>query len=409
MGMTIVVATDVAYVNGGAAKIALGSARALAARGHAVTLFTAVGPVSSDLQDVPGLRNICLNQKDVWSDTNRLRAAAHSLWNHTAAVRMGALLDQLNPADTVVHLHSWTKALSSSIVRVASRRGFKVVVTLHDFLSVCPTGTLFHHGTGHPCGFTPLSAACLTANCDARRYSHKVWRVGRQAVQRSIGQLPMAGGDFVAISGASERVFRPLLPKGARLHHVDNFTDVPRVEPTAVAANDAVLYIGRLSAEKGPAILAECAQRMGLRAVFVGDGELAPAVRAKCPAAEITGWLPAEQVRDHLRRARVLVLPSLWFELQGLVVAEAAAMGVPAIVPESSGASDWVVNGETGLWYTGTDDLCRAIRTVMDDAALAERMGRAAHARFWAAPPTLDRHVRQLERVYADMLARDAA
>jgi glycosyltransferase involved in cell wall biosynthesis len=406
--MNIVVANDVAHVNGGAAKIALGSAKALAQRGHRVTLFTAVGPIADDLAGVPNLRHVFLDQKDVWSDPNRVRAATHSLWNAEAAARMRETLAPLNPADTVVHLHSWTKALSSSVVRAAFSLGFRVVVTLHDFMSVCPTGTLFHHGTGRCCGLRPLSAACVTANCDARSYAHKLWRVGRQVVQLSAGFLPSGAGDFVTISVASERVFRDLLPRGARLHHVQNFTDVPRVETVRVEQNDAVMYIGRLSAEKGPTVLAECAARMNLRAVFVGDGELAPAVRERYPAAEITGWLTSDQVRRQLRRARVLVLPSVWFELQGLVVAEAAAMGVPAIVPGTSGASEWVADGTTGLWFAAgdVDDLCRKVGQVMDDPQLAGRMGRAAHQRFWSSPPTIDRHARELERVYTSMLAQ---
>ena len=55
---------------------------------------------------------------------------------------MRALLDTLDPTDTVVHLHSWTKALSTSVVRAVRAGGFRLVTTLHDFLTVCPTGTL---------------------------------------------------------------------------------------------------------------------------------------------------------------------------------------------------------------------------------------------------------------------------
>ena len=65
--MTVVITADYAYVNGGAARIALESAKGLAARGHDVVLFTAVGPVAEDLSGVPHLRTICLDQEDVWT------------------------------------------------------------------------------------------------------------------------------------------------------------------------------------------------------------------------------------------------------------------------------------------------------------------------------------------------------
>lgn len=408
--MTIVVTADFAYVNGGAARIALESAKGLAGRGHQVVLFTAVGPVAEDLRQVPGLRNVCLEQKDVWQDPNRVRAATHSIWNFTASQRMAEVLATLDPSDTVVHLHSWTKALSSSVVRAARSRGFRVVTTLHDFLTVCPTGTLFHHAKGRCCQLKPLSGACVATNCDSRSYAHKLWRVGRHLVQQGIGGLPAVSGDFIAISEASERMLRDLLPAGFRLHHVQNFTQVPQCEPASVDRNGTVVYVGRLSAEKGPVLLAACLERLRVRGVFIGDGDLAEAVHARCPSAEITGWLTPAQVQERLRQARVLVLPSLWFETQGLVVAEAAAMGVPAIVPERSGARDWVRNGVDGLWFRGGDanDLSDKIALLLSEPALAARMGRAAYSRFWSAPPTLDRHIEDLEAVYGSMLADGA-
>ena len=251
------------------------------------------------------------------------------------------------------------------------------MTTLHDFLTVCPTGTLFNYGTGRCCGLTPLSAACITSNCDSRSYAHKLWRVGRQVVQARVGGLPAEGGHFIAISEATDRMLRELLPRDAQLHHVHNFTEVPRRPPVDVGDNVNVIYVGRLSAEKGPLLLADCLQRVGARGVFVGDGDLREAVRTRCPSAVTTGWVAPEGVREHLAQARMLVLPSLWFEAQGLVVAEAAAMGIPSIVPDTSGARDWVDDGIDGFWFRGgdADDLSSA------DPAAAARTGVGRPAR----------------------------
>jgi glycosyltransferase involved in cell wall biosynthesis len=400
--MTVVVLADFAYVNGGAGRIALDSAKGLAQRGHRVILFTAVGPLADDLRATPGLTHVCLDQQDVWRDPNRLRAAIHGLWNRTAARRLGEVLSRLEPADTVVHLHSWTKALSSSVVREATSRGFGVVATLHDFLSVCPTGTLFNHQTGACCELAPLSLRCAAARCDSRSQSQKTWRVARQLVQQSIGGLPRRIGHCIAVSATSARLLRRHLPARCSLHVVPNFTEAPFEPPADVAGHAAMLYVGRLSHEKGPLLLADCLARLNVPGVFVGDGDLSDAVRARCAGAELTGWLSPDAVRARMRAARALVLPSLWHETQGLVVAEAAALGLPAIVPDTSAARDWVAHGETGLWFRGGDaaSLGAAITTLAAAPALAARMGRAAHDRFWTSPPTLDRHIVELEQIY---------
>ena len=116
--MTLVIVNDFAYVNGGSAQVALASAKALAARGNHVILFSAVGPVSSDLH-MPNLTTICLGQYDIARDPYRIRAFIQGLWNLRASRAMANLLRGLDPSTTVIHIHGWTKALSASVVRRA--------------------------------------------------------------------------------------------------------------------------------------------------------------------------------------------------------------------------------------------------------------------------------------------------
>jgi glycosyltransferase involved in cell wall biosynthesis len=400
--MTVVVIADYAHVNGGAGRIALDGARGLAWRGHTVILFTAVGPVDAELRATPNLTVVCLDQPDVWRDPHRLRAARRGVWNREAAARLEGVLRPLDPEHTVVHVHSWSKALSASVVRRATSLGFGVLATLHDFLAVCPTGTLFDHRTGACCTLTPLSLRCMAANCDSRSRRHKAWRVARHLVQQRIGGLPTRLSHVIAVSESSARVLRQLLPASCSLHTVHNFTEMPREPPADVAGHEAFLFVGRLSPEKGPLLLARCLGRLQRPGVFVGEGELAAATREACPHAEITGWLAPAAVRTRMQQARALVLPSRWFEVQGLVVAEAAALGVPAIVPDTSAARDWVRDGVTGLWFRGGDEtsLASAIEQLAQSPETAARMGRAAYDAFWSNPPSLERHIADLERVY---------
>ena len=72
--MTVVVLADFAFVNGGAGRIALDSAKGLARRGHDVILFTAVGPIAEDLRSVRGLTNVCL-ESDRTSGAIRIACA----------------------------------------------------------------------------------------------------------------------------------------------------------------------------------------------------------------------------------------------------------------------------------------------------------------------------------------------
>jgi glycosyltransferase involved in cell wall biosynthesis len=403
--MNIVVVTDFAQINGGASKVALGSARALALRGHRVLVLAGVGPVDSSLEHVKGLAVECLGQHDLLGNPNRLSAAMQGIWNREAAKRMKEILHELPLEDTVVHVHMWGKSLSSSVVRAASDLGFPIVLTLHDFLTVCPTGTLFHHRTQSICTLKPMSGRCVASNCDARSYTHKLWRVGRQLTQLGPGRLPSGISDFVAISSTCKSVMEQYLPRLSRVHLVENPVEVERAPQVDVGINSKFVFLGRLAAEKGPVLFAQAAKAANVDAVFIGDGEMRGPVLEANADAVITGWKSGNEAQQIMRKARALVFPSLWSETQGLVVAEALAMGIPAIVSDTSAACDWVKNRESGLWFRNGDvsDLAAKIRYLHDRPDEASRMGRRAYENYWAAPATLKRHVSALESLYQSL------
>jgi glycosyltransferase involved in cell wall biosynthesis len=402
---TIVVLNDNARITGGADKIALASACGLARRGYAVHLLTAVGPVSPELLQIPGLQVTCTDQFDILHDPKRSRAAVQGLWNIKSGRTAGHLFDTLSPENTIVHLHLWAKALSSSVVRAAVDRGFRVVCTLHDYMLACPVGTLFNHPRQSICTLRPMSGDCMAANCDSRSYRDKLWRVARKAIQSSAGRLPAGLADIIAISDLVSSVMKPYLPAAARVHRLSNFVDVSQQEPARVENNQQFAFVGRLVPEKGPLLFAQAARAEKLGSMFLGEGPCREEIKAILPDAEISGWLPYGETFKRLRQARALVFPSRWYEAQPLVVLEAIAHGIPCVVADTSAAREMIVNGETGLLFRGGDvsDLRRKLAMLLDPS-FAASLGRNAYDAYWVEPLTLDRHLDGLIQIYAQML-----
>jgi len=405
----VVVVNDTLHVNGGAAQVALTSAVGLRERGHRVTVFGAVEPIAPELQ-AAGVDVVSLEQRTILDDANRGRAMAQGIWNGDAYRRMRAFLFGCDTGETVVHVHGWAKSLSSSVVRAAEEAGFPVVVTLHDYLSVCPNGSFFDHPAQAICRRTPMSFACVTRNCDSRSAVHKAWRVARHATQDRVGHMPSSVRHFIAVSAFSEAVLAPLLPPGRPITVVPNPIDVARGAPSDPALHTSFAYVGRLSSEKGVVLFAQAARDAGVPALFIGSGDVRPQIEAANPLATFTGWLDRAASHARLRAARALVLPSLWYETYGLVVAEAAAAGVPAIVPTTSAARDLIVDGVTGTLFAGGDRaaLAAALARYADDARVRAH-GRAAYERYWANPATMERHLDGLAEVYASVAAVAAA
>jgi glycosyltransferase involved in cell wall biosynthesis len=121
---------------------------------------------------------------------------------------------------------------------------------------------------------------------------------------------------------------------------------------------------------------------------MVGDGPERP--RLERVAAELqiasritwTGQLPRAESQRPLLPAWLQVVPSLWAEPFGLVAAEAMMRGTAVIASQTGGLGEIVQHGETGLHVPPGDveALARAMRRLLEDRDLAERMGRAGRA-----------------------------
>lgn len=404
--MPIIVVADHAHINGGQAKVAIESALGLAARGHAVTFFAAVGPADPRLESA-GIATILLDQVDVTTTSSLARFGVQWLWNQKAAAALGTLLARHDPDDTVIHVHAWAKALSPSIGPVLAASRAPVVFTMHEYYLACPNGGFYDYPVSAACHRSPVSMACIGHNCDSRGYARKLMRVGRHVLMRHTGMIDNLSA-VITISRLQREVLAPHLPADTNWYDVANPIDaVPlghKDSTTDETPPGGFVFVGRLSAEKGAGLFAEAARLSGQRAIFVGDGPQRAELEAAYPEAAFLGWHDPDGVKQQLRAARALVFPSVWYEGQPLTVLESLALGTPVIVSDLCAGREAVRDGVSGLWFrSGDPTSLAAAMTRLSDDDTARRMSWAAYDAFWADPLTLDRHLDRLERIYRDV------
>src|SRR5579862_2234525 len=149
-GISVVILNGFCHVQGGASRVAIDSAVGLADAGVDVTFLGAVGPVCEELARAP-LKTVCLNQRDLINAQGSPKVIVQGLWNLKAARALDETLQRLDPKSTVVHLHGFSEALSSSPIHRALSRGYKVVCTLHDYFCACPAGGFYDFVSRQPC------------------------------------------------------------------------------------------------------------------------------------------------------------------------------------------------------------------------------------------------------------------
>lgn len=159
-----------------------------------------------------------------------------------------------------------------------------------------------------------------------------------------------------------------------------------------------VLSLSRLVPRKGMDVLIDAAARLaprldGLQVAIAGSGRdrdrLEKRVAATGAPVTFLGRVPEEDLALVHGAADVyaMLCRSRWAGLEqegfGIVFLEAAAAGVPQVAGDSGGASEAVVDGETGLVVdpTDVDAVASALERLLSDVELRDRMGAAGRTR----------------------------
>ena len=164
-------------------------------------------------------------------------------------------------------------------------------------------------------------------------------------------------------------------PAAGRFQVVHNAMETAGIPFSSAPANPPyVIFLGRLTRNKGVHLAIEAARRAGIRLVLGGKIATAEQEGAEYFASAIQPHLGPEcewiGEYDDATRARLLagatalLFPIQWPEPFGLVMIEALAAGVPVIATRTASAPEIVVDGKNGFLCDSVDDMAAAIRRV---------------------------------------------
>lgn len=345
--MTIIIVNDFGYVNGGSSQVAIENAVMLKQLGHHVIFFTAVEPIDERIQQSE-IQVVCTHQDECLKYSNKAIGAITGLWNVKAYKMLSSILKRLDPSSTVVHVHGWTKALSSSVFAAIAKNNFKMIITAHDYFLACPNGGFYNYQKQEICPYQALGGKCICTHCDKRSYTQKLYRVLRQMIQnRMIAKNQV---NLIFVSHFSENILQRQIPYEYRGKVVFNpIKLIPKIEDENSRSRDCYIFLGRLSPEKGADLFCEAIYRLRLKGILIGDGESRTELERhykNYDQLQFTGWLSHNEMGAYLQQGKALIVPSRLYETAVLTIPEVQAnYDIPVIVGDQCAGKEFVKKG----------------------------------------------------------------
>jgi glycosyltransferase involved in cell wall biosynthesis len=369
---------------GGEDTVVVAEAELLRRAGHEVRTFTTANP------------------PDQARAARRLLAAP---WNPAAAARVQRVALDVRP--DIAHVHNTWYSLTPSVLATLRRLGIPVVMTLHNYRLLCAAATLFRDGA--PCtdcvGSHPWHA--VTHRCYLDSFGASALAAATIAGTQARGTWHRDVDHFIALSsfGREQFVAGGLSPDRISVKY--NSVDDPGPRKVPPSSSHSVLFVGRMSAEKGvlPLLAAWRQVSPPLELLMVGSGPLETQLRGTAPhRVRFLGQRSPREVKELMLRARALVFPSLWYEGLPLVPVEAAAAGLPVLLSDLGAMSEIFAPEAEHLLCPAGDPAALAYRLErLHDDAFVDRAGRFVRQRFQERF-THDRSVRRLQQILTQQL-----
>jgi glycosyltransferase involved in cell wall biosynthesis len=414
--MRILLATDhyPPYI-GGAQIQSQVLARGLSERGHDVVVATVWQNAMPPMQEDDGITVYGLRQLRTLPGIARRRRQHHQppFPDPVTVIGLRRIIRRFKP--DIVHSYGW---ISYSCAAAVLGTDIPLMVTARDYAYGCANRTLMRDG--RPCS-GPALLKCL--GCAGRHYGRPKGWVAALGV---LGSRPLLRHKTVAIHSISTYV-QTIIRR--------DFLDDRRTDSTRHVVHDVIgnapqrgrhrllsdgkqayldqlptepfiLFVGALRRVKGVEQLLAAYDQLADTPPLVLIGTVEPDTPASFPpGVRVLNDFPHDAVMAAWEQALFGVLPSLWAEPFGTVVCEAMSRGKPVIGTMPGGHTDMIDDGETGFLVPqgDTEALADAMRRLIVDDELRERLGKAARLR--AAEFTSEVSLPRIERLYEEAMA----
>ncbi len=337
--------------------------------------------------EVDSLRRSSQHHRDtLWGNIRGFFAGIYSL---SGRRMMRSKLHSFQP--DVINIHNLYPFISPAVLPICRRAGVPVVMTVHNYRLICPTGLFLRDGMPcENCLRNGNERDCIRYNCEHSRLRSLGYAL-RNAAARHTKAYIRNVNIFCCLTEFQRQKLIAAGFDATKIVVIPNY-----IEPftgsdtllTTPCSSRSVAYVGRLSEEKGCDILLEVARRHP-EIPFRFAGTLREEFTApSLPNVTLCGQLDRQALQQLYADSLFVVIPSRCYEGFPVALLEASSMGRCSIAPDHGAFRDLMTDRTSdelcGLLFTplDVDDLEEKVVRLWNDTTLADSLGDKARKNY---------------------------
>jgi glycosyltransferase involved in cell wall biosynthesis len=409
--MKTLIANYYYYLRGGSERVFFQHCKLMSRKGHHVIPFS-VEDAKNEHSKFRKYFASSMSFNPDQSFIDKLETAARIIYCKKNRKLIEKLISNYNI--DIAHMHNIYHRISPSILPEFRSKGIPVFLTLHDYKLICPIyllyrdgnicedckGAKFYNCILHRCNKNSTALSVVSA---IELYVHNLTKIWRKNVTSFISPSLFLKKKLVKFGFKHEEIV-----------HIPNFLSLEKYR--AKYNNDGyIVYVGRLSKEKGIRTLINAFQRTNFnnKLLVIGDGPLKDELSSLCEERVknifFSGHLSGKELRENIRNSKAVIIPSEWYENAPMSVLEAFAYGKPVIGARIGGIPELIDENADGYLFEpgNVDDLQYKLEHILKmPESKISMMGKAARQKV-ERQFNAELHYEKIMNVYNTALSRN--
>ena len=314
----------------------------------------------------------------------KIRAFFGGIYNFDIQKKMSNFFQSEKP--DLIFVQNVYPLFSPSVIIASKKAGLPVVMRCPNYRLICPNGLLANRKNSvcEKC-VKKSELHCILNNCESNLFKSIGYAL-RNYTARRFAFFKNYVDIFLVLTEFAENKLRQNGFPSEKIHVISGMAKNKQTPFRSKAIGNYIGFAGRISPEKGVRTFIEAASAMPeLPFKIAGEYKSHPYLVKNLPLnVELMGNLDEPLLDKFYANARMIVVPSVWYEGLPGVILEAMQHEKPVICSNIGGLPEVVENNLTGLIFNpgNSDDLKKKIESLWDNPDLCIKMGAAGREKI---------------------------